>query len=242
MCKRIYRRRMGRTVWGAVSGIVGSFIIPLTGWAQVTEDQDTREQEIEIEFSVYTSHPRLAQGIFYVEDSGKQVPLDFRANRRSRPIRYRGNRNIWFYSPALRTGSSAQAEASIPDTMERPLLLFLPNPPGAVFAWRVYPLEDGLSQFPYGTWRLLNLSGVKLRLGWGEYQQTMQGGITLPVRQGNSPLPRRLEVFREDGRISYNVFGSSLVVRENERLLVVILPPRTDNAAELPVQILREYR
>lgn len=254
---------------GCACGVTAKFkigmIVGFTGLvsavAQPSEGKEIGSDFLETEFRVYASHPRLAQEIFCVDSEGNPIAVDFRSNGRSQWVTYQGKRRFRFYSdgeqsgyvrrPVLGSPSQGQAalpgfpvaEVEIPEAIQQPLLLFLPNLPGEGLAWRVYPLEDSPDWFPYGTLRVLNLSGIKLRIEWGEWQQKLEGGATLPIRQRHTDSPRLLRIFQERSPNSdLIVIKKPLMVRDHERLLIVVCPPQTPYAAELPVQILREYR
>ena len=131
--------------------------------------------------------------LFYSNEKGAVVPLDFRPKALSRAFLTRPvNGSLVLYDKAAidpeNPAASLAASVKFPSNIKQAIVVVVPAPAGKKPAYRMLLINDSKKAFPVGESRVLPLIGVKTAIQAGEHRLSVNPGkITRvpPVKKVN---------------------------------------------------------
>ena len=205
-----------------------------------------------MEFSVYASRPipDLHFGIF--DEEGILVDsreLSFRSGGRSITYDYEGPKRIIFFTPKKVRRDDGQttiqrnvkASASIPQNLTKALIVFMQKPASERVtgepSHNVLLIDDSESALPWGGLAIYNATTVTL-LGSVENGESSDGK-RISINSGQNPPS--LIAPTGSVRLAYKfkdefwqlVYAKTFSCSVNERILLLILPPRSKGARQV---------
>jgi hypothetical protein len=163
------------------------------------------------------------------------VPLAFYPTSRSPEYEHPDETPLKFCD--ANTGALV-AEASVPPSIRRALLLFVPQPKGAVTREQRYQIkildDSGLRHGP-GDLAIVNLSGLALGGLVGGRRVSLPAGLNPPVRvRGSAEV--ELSVVLNGRR--YRSYVETVPVAADERALLILFPPFYPGSFEVQGRLL----
>lgn len=216
--------------------------------------------ERSISFNVHSTRP--VSGLSYAvynEDGAirESIPLRFRTGGRSEVYNYRGPANIVFYEEEPRPTAEdpnavfrrVKARATIPERMNEVLFVFVPQGGARQSSgendYRIIVIDDSESAVPWGGLMVYNGTSVEL-LG------NVSGGSRSSTTINFAPGQNKPEIISPTGRVqlAYKfhdefwqlVFADNFSCSADERLILLIFPPRNEGARQLRGGLIRGFR
>ena len=215
--------------------LFGHFQCPVFALAEESHAAAAEAQSRVISFTVY-SQKRL-RGVFFRDSSGAEQELRFFSASRSRSYRTSASGFLQFYrkSDSDEVALIARVEvASLPATA---LLVFSPVAQnGGPTLYEIRALDDRVDAFPIQHLRILNVSGLDLRVHLADVP------IPLPPGSASPPIAVSAEV-----AIDVRTVAGKPAFREQhfflgngERVLLVLFPPYLPGSVEVQPHFLRQ--
>lgn len=178
-------------------------------------------------------HPALVPFVFKEPDNkasdksgGKETPLVWRMDGLSDPVEVNAVENtLYLHLP----GGQMAARIKVAESIKRCIVIVVPaTEPGTGLPYRMVLLDDDPARFPYGTSKVLNMTGVQAAVEAGEHKLKLDSGkismipevrkvddfnmaqANFYVRNGESWIPiteRRLQ-FMDNFRRVYLIFST----------------------------------
>lgn len=191
------------------------------------------------------------------DDAGvivKSLPLDFKTSGRSRAYPYEGPNPLVFFeeNPAPTADDPAAmiqtpvAQLMMPAGVDEVLILFHANPdyPKVGLKYRLRAVDVSPDSIPARHISIFNGTHQKFLGAIGEEVQTADPGVLEVVPGINRPVPihpkgtvKLAFEFKKEGW--QRVYENSFECRSDERLLLVIFPPRFPGSADLRGKLIR---
>jgi len=222
--------------------------LPPAAFAQDNEDEAT----VSFDFSVFSLDRNPIEGVYFNSPSGDQE-LEFKKKARSVKYRYEGPPEVVFYEIEFdEEGEKIRipvARATVDQTLREPLFFFLPNKKEAETrrSFRLLPVEDSESAFPYGYLRVVNASGAELVGKIGDEQIKIKFAATEPMPMDDLRANRNdpwVKVYfaAEVGEQYELVYRNSILFRNDGRSILVLRPPLRSRSIKIHTYLLEDYR
>ena len=197
--------------------------------------QAPRPGELAGRFTVFSARP-ITDISFTPRTAAPKQKLVFYPTARSPRYDYRSAMPLRFYDE---TTGSVVAEAVIPLEMKDALLLFSPIEPAPVsgLRYRIAVLDEtGLRSGPSGL-TMINLSGLALTGTVGKDTVALEAGLnpTIALAAATKVVLRT----SSKGR-SIKSYEDTVLLKKNERALLLILPPFYKGSFEVQTRLLIE--
>lgn len=138
-------------------------------------------------------------------------------------------------------GKPAVAEIKIPEGMNKPLLILLPDPK-APSGLRLLALEDDLTGFKWGSIRLVNATGKKLVFKWEKSLMAVPAAWTpIQVVPGGADRNMQIQLFLHD-QPDPPLYSAVWEHRETYRNLVFIMPAEDPRLGPVAFKFINEDR
>ena len=196
----------------------------------------------QVEFSVYCMQ-RL-EGLRFTNAEGRTETLRFYSSSRSPKYNYLGTSPIKIFRERAMPGALQPkaieripvAEAWIPQSARKLLLVFLANPHPAGLQYIVYSFDDSLANLPVGHIAIFNLSGFTLHGSIGSRPVLLKAGpsISYPLRDDITDL-RFGTYFGDRFRQTYS---SPVILTDNQRAILFFYPPYLKGSPEIQPRLL----
>lgn len=176
---------------------------------------------------------------------GEVVELDFRRIQRSEPVEYSGTNPIPFFrevpAPTMDDPDAVRrvpvGSFQVPEGWREILLFFEYEPKKAApMEFQLYGMDDSLRAFPEDTMVTFNASGVPLIARLGEDDMAIRDNANPPIsyrRFLNSEFPVGFAAETGDG--PKFVFENKMDFSPNERVILMLAPPRREGSIRLNV-------
>ena len=215
-----------------------SFVVAalaLFAFSGAVEAQAPRPGEPSGRFTVFSARP-ITDISFAPRSAAPKQKLVFYPTARSPRYDYRSAMPLRFYDE---TTGSVLAEAVIPPEMKDALLLFSPIEPAPLsgLRYRIAVLDEaGLRSVSSGL-TILNLSGLALTGSVGKDTIALEAGLnpTIAVASATKVVLRT----SAKGR-SFQSYADTVLLKKNERALLLIFPPFYKGSFEVQTRLLVE--
>ena len=237
-----------------IRSIIGFLLL---GWSclATADEEGNKGQEITFYISANTRILDLRYGVY--DDEGgveKSLPLSFKTSGRSRAYDYKGPNPLVFFEeePApsvddpLAVKRTPVAQLPIPAGVDEFLILFYRNPqyPESGLKYRLRAVDVRADSIPAGYISIFNSTRQKLLGAIGEEVQPGDPGVLEVIPGINRPVPihpkgsvKLAFEFKNEGW--QRVYENTFECRSDERLLLVIFPPRFPGSADLGGKLIR---
>ena len=206
---------------------------------------ESREVEMpvqQVEFSVFCRQ-RL-EGLKFINAEGRTEALRFYSSSRSPKYNYRGTSPIKIFRERVVSGALQPtaieripvAEARIPPSARKLLLVFLAEPRPAGLQYIVHSFDDSLANLPAGHIAIFNLSGFTLHGSIGNRPVLLKAGpsFSYPL-QGDFIDLRFGTYFGDRFRQTYL---SPVILNNNQRAILFFYPPYLKGSPEIQPRLL----
>ncbi len=184
-----------------------------------------------ITFTVFAAEP--IEPVAYAPHPGAPpVPLVFFPTARSPRCLHAGPDTVRFYDSV--TGDPV-ASVTVPPEIRTALFIFSVNDATVSKRYRVQVVDDDLAQYPPGTLRILNLSGLQLTGMINRQPVTLREGLNRPLHAGTSASVILRTPFRDR---SYQAYAETIPLGASGRALLLLLPPYRPGALEVQSRLL----
>ena len=215
-------------------------IQPLALSAQIEEDPILRA-----DFTVY-SLKRPSDISFINGDRKSATPVTFYSSSRSEKYTYEGPNPIIFFketpAPTETDTYPVQrkkvAEIALPGSGGEFLFIFFPTEGSEDESYRIYPLDDSTSAFPFGAIRLFNATQFTLEGILGRERIRLEPGPSKAYRVNSYKTTLGLG-FRYNDKF-HQSFNSPLELETDARGLMMIFPPFVKGSAIVQTRFIRE--
>lgn len=219
------------------------------------DEGESSGQEITFYISANTRILDLHYGVY--DDEGvleKSLPLSFKTSGRSQAYAYEGPNPLVFFEeePApsvedpLAMRRTPVAQLPIPAGVDEVLILFYRNPqyPESRMKYRLRAIDVRADSIPAGHISIFNSTRQKLLGAIGEEVEPGDPGVLEVVPGINRPVPihpkgsvKLAFEFKNEGW--QRVYENTFECQSDERLLLVIFPPRFPGSADLGGKLIR---
>jgi hypothetical protein len=156
--------------------------------------------------------------LFYADQSGAVVPLEFRPQDLTQPLlMLPANGSLVLYDKAAidpeNPAASLAASIKLPPGLKRAVVVVLPAPPGGKTAYRMLLIDDSEKAFPNGESRALSLINVETAIQAGEHKLPIKPGTITRV-----PPVRKVDDFNMAQTNFYYQQGGSWVAFTERQL------------------------
>jgi hypothetical protein len=186
-------------------------------------------------FTVFSAEP-VGRLMYVPRPEAAPLPLAFYPTARSPRYAYTGPETVQLFDAV--TGAVV-AEVSVPSAIRSALFIVsaIDRPAATNLRYRVQVLDDGATQHPPGTLRILNLSGLPLSGTINGRPLTLKDGMNAPLRVGASAEVRLRTRFRDR---SYQAYAETIALDDSGRALLLLLPPYRQGSLEMQSRVLRD--
>lgn len=198
-----------------------------------------------INFSVYAAKMPTEPIQFLIKPAGNAQTVALYAAQRSPDYRWTGSGPLQLFSESQVAGKGAEmsrklvAEVMVPEDMTQVLLILFPNPAvqtnESAPAYLAYVFNDSPENLPAGRMVLLNASGMEFVGKINNSIVTVTPGLNPPLQVGSAVKIDLRVKFRER---YYQSYAGSLRLPENERMMLLILPPYYEGSLEVQARVL----
>lgn len=184
-----------------------------------------------LDFTVFAAEPmpRLA---YRPREDAPRCRVTLYPTARSARLAYAGPKRLEFFD--FETGK-AIAAVDLPEDIAHPLIVLSAGRAAGGVTARL--IDDGPSRHGRGEIRLLNLSGLDLAGHAGDRDVTLGNGAEACGRAVRTAVISLMTEFH--GR-AYRSFHDAMACRENERILVLFLPPYRAGSLEIQSRVLHD--
>lgn len=235
--------------------IVVIFFSSIYSWSIA---QESIQPRIKLSFNVYAIRPikGLNYGVFNEENSIiSSTPIKFRAGGRSKDYTYNGPKQITFFTeePAptienpLAVTRKEKASVTIPEGIKEAVLVFLSKKSSEQEAegndYRIIVINDDQQSLPWGNILVFNGTNATLKGNIGKDSSDVMEifpGQNPPVRITPSGQVKLAFKFRD--QFWQLVYSEQFSCSKNERMILMMFPPRTEGARQLRGGLIKDYR
>jgi len=203
-------------------------------------------ESYEVSFQVYGLKPGNFEGIYVSGSDGESIPLRFRKKQRS--VSYKITLNT--ESPWLiftRGASSPEAPSPIITQVQLPiespeqLLIFSKLNDDSKDTLHVSVLDDSLTRFPFGSARILNFTSAPLIGAINGTRFDINSLESTPaIRINSNTGESRLTVVAEGQSRYHLVYNNDLILRRDERTVLILREPARRGSLRLGGHLLKE--
>lgn len=199
-----------------------------------------------INFSVYAAKMPTEPIHFLTKPLGNAQTVTLYSAQRSPDYRWTGSGPIQLFSES-RIADMVEGEVSrrivaevlVPDDMIQVLIILFPNPAfttnESAPAYLAYVFNDSPENLPAGRMVFLNASGMEFVGKINNSVVTVQRGLNPPLQVGSAVKIDLRVKYRER---YYQSYSSTLRLPENERMMLLILPPYYEGSLEVQARVL----
>ncbi len=214
---------------------MGVLVLGLPLWA--LEGREIEAPILQVEFSVFCLQ-RL-DGLKFLNAEGQTETLHFFSSSRSPKYIYRGTSPIRIFRERPGSGaleSIAVAEARIPPSAQKLLLVFLAAPGATGLQYTVYPFDDSLTNLPAGHISIFNLSDFTLHGSIGDRPVLLKAGPSISYPLRGDFIDLRFGTYFGD-RFRQTYF-SPIILTNNQRAILFFYPPYLKGSPEVQPRLL----
>ena len=196
----------------------------------------------QVEFSVFCLQ-RL-NGLKFINTEGQIETLRFFSSSRSPKYIYRGTSPIKIFRERPAVGAIQPtdlqripvAEARIPSSARKLLLVFLAAPGATGLQYTVYPFDDSLANLPANHIAIFNLSGFTLHGSIGDRHVLLKAGPSISYPLRGDIIELRFGTYFGD-RFRQTYF-SPIILTNNQRAILFFYPPYLKGSPEVQPRLL----
>lgn len=232
--------RINRILTSVFALTVAVSCVPTSLFAQADE-----EPIIRANFTVY-SLQRPVNIKFINGDRKTATPVNFYSSSRSEKYSYEGLNPIVFFqeypAPTESDPGAVErkkvAEVSLPPTGGEFLFIFFPTDDSDSDTYRIYPMDDSTSAFPFGAIRLFNATPFTLEGVLGRERIRLEPGPSKAYRVNSYKTALGLGFRHNDS--FHQSFNSPVEMESGARGLMMIFPPFVKGSAIVQTRFIRE--
>jgi hypothetical protein len=176
--------------------------------------KELRAQETSKSFNLrFLSWEPLKEERVYYQDKSGYHPVDIRTNKRSSVYEFSGKLPVIFYRDVKDAKNKVQkqeiARAAIPDGFKNPLLILFRNSalPEEGHDYDVIAVDDDVSRFPFGSYRIFNLTKATTlggQIGSGRFVLLPQkADIVSPSQATRENIPVEFDAIKANTAIPW---------------------------------------
>ncbi|MGE9291483.1 MAG: hypothetical protein ACQKBT_10865 [Puniceicoccales bacterium] len=223
--------------------MLGIALISPHGMAQSQEEETFR-----FEFRVFGLHPGQYDGIHFINPKGEPQEIDFRRRQRSQTYEYESTlpaAPITFF----------RIEKNGDDNLYRPVAQITPSPSWSemLFLFQQPPdaspdspltvaaADDTVQNFPFGSLRVLNLTGIPLAGSIAKQLEEISPGEWTDAFRFNKSGKVDV-VFAAAGSEKFHlVYRKIIPLKNNSRTLLILRPPNRVGSIRIAASTLQEF-
>lgn len=193
------------------------------------QSRTTEVNRIAIEFSVFNSRLNSNDEAYYFAEEGVIQKININERSRGEKFYYSGPQIITFfdYTGTLGTDSFRmipKARVEVPRGVDKATFFFLPNPQSSEMPYRVFVHDSREATFPYSSVVVFNLTGQSLLMNQGNRMVECPPGPMRPLQIRHNQATFQV-YYQLDERRRRMVYNNVVRCAENERVILVFLPP-----------------